>query len=319
MPARKPLVYLLAGGATLIVATLALQPFRRSSYLRQQTSSQMQMALREAAPEAPSPASFSDLQQSAHKTSAGSDSSERLASSATVAPTILEAMASGAKLIRTGNVVIEVGAFDEAFAQLQRVVNDNGGYIANLSARSHVKGMAQGTIQIRVLPARYFQTLDALRGLGKVVEEGVSTQDITREFADLESRIKHKREVEARMREIFKGHATTMDSLIRVERELASIGEDLERMEGERRYFQQLTSLSTITVELREQAVPLKLPNSSLFAPLREAATEGFEALVKASAAALYACILLGPFALLGWAVWKGIRRSREKASANAT
>jgi hypothetical protein len=315
MPARKTLIYLLAGGAALTVATLGLQPFRRATFERQKVSA---LQVQDAAPEAPAPlepAQFAENHKSARKMTRDGESGAPLSSSATVAPTVLEAMASGAKLVRTGNVVIEVSAFDDAFAQLQRIVSDQGGYIANLSARSHVKGMAQGTIQIRVLPARYFQTLDALRSLGKVVEEGVSTQDITREFADLESRIKHKREVEARMREIFKGHATTMDSLIRAERELASVGEDLERMEGERRYFQQLTSLSTITVDLREQAVPLKSPSPSLFAPLREAVTEGFSALVKVSGAALYACILLGPYALLGWAVWRNIRRFRETRS----
>ncbi len=222
------------------------------------------------------------------------------------------AMIASQKLIRTGRLTLEVKLFDEAFAKLQRIASENGGYIADIKANRQDRGLASGTVVVRVQPTRYFQTLDALRAIGRVEQVGVNTQDVTKEFADLEARLTNKRQLESRMREILRTRSAKMEDLLLAEQQLSQVTEQIEQMEGERRYFQQMVSLSTITVELHEAFVPTKAAEPAkpgLFAPVAVAARSSIELLVQLLALLVSAVVFLAPWVILGAGAWAAIRR----------
>jgi hypothetical protein len=227
------------------------------------------------------------------------------------------AMIATQKLIRTGQVSLEVKLFDEAFAKLQRIASENGGYIADIKANRQDQGRASGTVVVRVQPNRYFQSLDALRTIGKVEHEGVNTQDVTREYADLEARLTNKRRLEARMRELLSTRAAKMGDLLEAEQQLSQVTEQIEQMEGQKRYFQQMVSMSTITVELHEPLVVTKLQKPGLFAPVAVAASNSIELLVQFLALLVSALVFLAPWLVLGTGTWVAIRRLaiRRKAA----
>ncbi len=229
------------------------------------------------------------------------------------------AMIASQKLIRTGQLSLEVKLFDEAFAKLQRIATENGGYIADINANRQDQGRASGTVVVRVQPSRYFQTLDALRTIGKLEQEGVNTQDVTKEFADLEARLTNKKQLETRMREILRTRAATMDDLFAAERQLSQVTEQIEQMEGQRRYFLQMVSMSTISVELHEPLVATKAiepEKPGLFAPVAVAARSSVELLVQLLALLVSALVFLAPWLVVGAGTWAAIRRmaSRRKA-----
>lgn len=233
------------------------------------------------------------------------------------------AMLASQKLIRTGQLSLEVKLFDEAFAKLQHIASENGGYIAEIKANRQDQGRASGTVMVRVQPTRYFQTLDALRIIGKVEQEGVATQDVTREFADLEARLTNKRQLESRMREILRTRASKMEDLLEAEQQLSRVTEQIEQMEGQRRYFQQMVSMSTITVELHEPLVftkAIEAPKPGLFAPVAVAARSSVELLVQLLALLVSALVFLSPWLILGAGTWVAIRRmvTRRKAQQGA-
>lgn len=222
------------------------------------------------------------------------------------------AMIASQMLIRTGQLSLEVKLFDEAFAKLQRVASENGGYVADIRANRQDQGRASGTVVVRVLPNRYFQTLDALRTIGKVEQESVNTQDITKEYADLEARLTNKRQLEARMREILRTRASKMEDLLAAEQQLSSVTEQIEQMEGQRRYFRQMVSMSTITVELHEPLLitkALEPKKPGLFAPVAVAARQSVELLVQLLALVVSALVFLAPWLVLGTGTWMAVRR----------
>lgn len=230
----------------------------------------------------------------------------------------LEAMATSQKLIRTGALTLEVKAFDAALGRLQQIASEQGGYIADLRANRKEAGQAQGTVVVRVAPARYFTALDQLRGLGKVEAEGIQTQDVTRAYADLEARLKNKRELEARMREILRTRTDKISDLLQVEGQLSQVTEEIERMEGERRYYQQMTGLSTITLEVHEPFVPppaLEIQAPPLWAPIRQAFRDSLAGLVQATALAVSALVFFLPWALLAWLGWRVFRKFRPSSA----
>ena len=103
-------------------------------------------------------------------------------------------------------------------------------------------------------PGTLLQLGYRLRKLGRVRGEGIQTQDVTRAYADLETRLKVKRETVGRLREILIRQTGKVTEVLAVEREIARVVEEIEQAEGERRYFDNQVSLSTLTLSLFEPA-----------------------------------------------------------------
>jgi hypothetical protein len=94
--------------------------------------------------------------------------------------------------------------------------------------------------------------LDDLDALALVPESrNVTATDVTEEYVDLDARLGVKRALEARYLQLVQSAATTGEAL-EVERSLSAVREDIERIEGRRRYLASRVELSTITVTLHE-------------------------------------------------------------------
>ncbi|HEV8253158.1 MAG TPA: DUF4349 domain-containing protein [Vicinamibacteria bacterium] len=219
------------------------------------------------------------------------------------------------KLIRTGQMTLEVASFEQAAARVAAIAESYGGYLAESQASRGAQDRQQGSITLRVPAERFGAAFAALKGLGKVQMENVSTQDITKAYADLETRLSVKRDTAERLREILRGRAARLSDVLEAERELARVTEEIERMEGERRYYDQQVALSTITVALHElQAVV----GPSAFAPLRQALRESLEVLSTSMAAMVYVTAFLAPWVAVVLLVWASVRAVRRRRAARA-
>ena len=159
---------------------------------------------------------------------------------------------SSLKLIRTASVNVEVAQFKAAIDEVTRAVQQLGGYVSDRTSRDNGAGREEGTITVRVPADRFEGAMSALRALGRVTAEQVNTQDVTKAYADLETRLKVKRETASRLREILVRQTGKVSEVLEVEREIGRVVEEIEQAEGERRYYDNLVSLSTITLNLRE-------------------------------------------------------------------
>lgn len=164
------------------------------------------------------------------------------------------AVTDALKLIRTGSLEIEVADFAAAVDEAARTVTSLGGYVSDRQSNDEGAGRRRGQITLRIPAARFDGAIGALRKLGRVRGEGVQTQDVTRAYADLETRLLVKRETVARLREILIRQTGKVSEVLAVEREIARVVEEIERAEGERRYFDNQVSLSTLTLSLFEPA-----------------------------------------------------------------
>src|SRR6202011_3293944 len=106
----------------------------------------------------------------------------------------------------------------------------------------------------RVPASQFNASVEEIRHVGgdlsKVRQEKISGQDVTEEYIDVEARIKTKKALEAQFLEIMKQAHKVSDAL-EVQSELANVRTDIERMEGRRRYLDNQSSLSTISVTLQ--------------------------------------------------------------------
>lgn len=156
------------------------------------------------------------------------------------------------KLIFTATLRIETPDFRAAAEQAGRAAMALGGYVSDRQSSEDGRGRERGQITLRVPSGNFDGALSALKKLGRVKSEGVQTQDVTKAYADLETRLKVKRETATRLREILTRQTGKVSEVLEVEREIARVVEEIEQAEGERRYFDNQVSLSTITLFLHE-------------------------------------------------------------------
>ena len=224
----------------------------------------------------------------------------------------LEAMAAARKLIRTGQLALEVADYASAAAKAAQVAESHGGYLAESHSTHGARDTRQGNLTLRVASSQFEAAFSELKQLGKARSEGMGTQDITKAYADLETRLRVKRDAESRIRDILRNRTAKLADVLEAERELTRLIEEIEQMEGERRYYDQQVSLSTITVALSE---PQPILETGGLEPIREAIHGAVEVLSRSLATIIYAVVFLSPWLLSGWILWKLLRLARRRRS----
>lgn len=183
---------------------------------------------------------------------AGKEAPRPMATPAALAPTPGPRMGSALKLIFTAALEIEVVVFRAAADQAGRTAVALGGYVSDRQSSQDGRGRERGRITLRIPSVKFDGAVGVLKNLGRVTSEGLQTQDVTKAYADLETRLAVKREAAARLREILTRQTGKVSEVLEVEREIARVVEEIEQAEGERRYFDNQVALSTITLSLHE-------------------------------------------------------------------
>ena len=223
----------------------------------------------------------------------------------------LEAAAAARKLIRTGRIVLEVPSFARASDEVARIAARHGGYVSDAQSSRGEQGKERGTLTIRVAADRFEAAMQALKALGRLRSEAVSTQDVTKAYMDVETRLRVKRETAERLREILRTRTGKLSDVLEAEREVSRVTEEIEQLEGERRYYDQQIALSTIAVELLEPAAAI---SGGALQPIRDALAAALE-VASESVGAMIVGLAAGLPWLLGlWVLWKllGLLRRRS-------
>ncbi|MCW2972751.1 MAG: hypothetical protein JWN72_1024 [Thermoleophilia bacterium] len=175
----------------------------------------------------------------------------------TAAPTTgLAAPDLDAHVIRTASVQLRAGkgAFEDAWGGAQATAGAFGGYVTASSRSGSGSDARSATIVLRVPAARFDAAVARLRKLDGVKVEGldISSQDASEEYVDTASRLKHDRAVEARLLSLL-ADTKGVSEVLAVQARLDQVQEQIEVSAGRVRYLDQMTSMSTIDVTLRQQ------------------------------------------------------------------
>ena len=102
-------------------------------------------------------------------------------------------------LIRSAKLTVITKDFDDARAQMETVVRTARGYVDDLSV-SGKKGKGRSlSAKLRIPSIRFDDGLKALRTLGQPQNELQSSDDVSRQFADLNARLANSRNTEQRL------------------------------------------------------------------------------------------------------------------------
>ncbi len=159
------------------------------------------------------------------------------------------------KIIRSGEMEFEIEAFDSAVAKIDAIAAEEQGVIATVNSEKLPNGKVRGSVVIRVPPERLSTLIIKLRALGDLKSQRLGSEDITKQYTDLESRLRAARTMEERLLRIIKEGKGEIKDLLLAEKELGEWRTKIEVAEGEKRYYDNLVSLSTLTITLFEKEI----------------------------------------------------------------
>jgi hypothetical protein len=160
------------------------------------------------------------------------------------------------KIIRNAEMTLETDTPSEGQRKIAAIAEAHGGFVVTSDARQNqtsrdTKPEMIVTVVARVPATQFNAALDEIRALGnRVQQEKITGQDVTEEYLDLEARLRAKQALEAQFLEIMKQAKSVTDAL-EVQRQLSDVRAEIERLEGRRRFLENQSSLSTITVTLQ--------------------------------------------------------------------
>jgi uncharacterized protein DUF4349 len=223
----------------------------------------------------------------------------------------INAMTSGAPamVIRTGQAFVEVEKLDPAVLKIRQLVAQVGGYVANSSMSGGRDQIRQASIEIKLPSAKYDEAVSSLSAIGKVETVNSNAQDVGEEYVDITARVTNARRLEERLINLLANRTGKLDEVLRVERELARVREEIERYEGRLRYLSARASMSTLVINAHEPA-PLigNQPGENPIGAAVRRAWDNFVSLLAALIASLGILIPLGALAgggLIGYRRWK--------------
>ncbi|HWL40866.1 MAG TPA: DUF4349 domain-containing protein [Gemmatimonadaceae bacterium] len=216
-------------------------------------------------------------------------------------------------MIRTGQAFIEVEQLDPAVLKVRQLAVQVGGFIANSSIIGGREQIRQATFEIKIPAPKYDEAVGSLSQIGKVETVSSSAQDVGEEFVDITARVTNARRLEERLISLLANRTGKLDEVLRVERELARVREEIERYEGRMRYLSARVAMSTLTLTIHEPGPLLgNNPGDNPIGAAVRRAWRNFVGLIAGLIASLGILIPLGALAALAWI---GYRRWRKDAT----
>jgi Domain of unknown function (DUF4349) len=217
------------------------------------------------------------------------------------------------KLIKTGTIELESADVDELLRRLDGVVVSHQGLFDSKDVRTDDDGDAESASVILRVPVDQFDaTVDDIAGLGTLVREETSTEDVTTRVADIDARVASAQQSIAQLQELF-GRAERLRDVIALESELARRQADLESLRAQQRSLSRQTTLSTIHVSVeRAEGETVDDEDRAGFFDGLESGWSGLVAFVRGAAHVLGLMLPLGALAVVvGAGAWIVTRRLR--------
>lgn len=173
-----------------------------------------------------------------------------------------KAAASDQKIIQNLSYQIETLEFDKSVETIQKLCDELGGYIQESSVDGNGAvdrvSMRYAYFVLRIPREKLNQMKDSAEAIGTVRNFSTTSENVTEQYFDTESRLKSLRAQEERLLEMMKGTGT-MEDMIEVERALADVTYQIEQLTGELKRYDSLVDYSTVSINLQEVVKPTEI------------------------------------------------------------
>jgi Domain of unknown function (DUF4349) len=169
-------------------------------------------------------------------------------------PGVPNALPADQRIIKTGEVAIEVETVSTALARVRALAVELGGYVGDSQAGTLDQS---ATLTLRIPATRFGDALVALHELdGEVIAEATREQDVTSQIVDLEARIANLEASEASYR-LLLDRAERIEDVLAVQSRLDEVRGQIEQLKAQLENVSGQADLSTLTVTLIPRPQPI--------------------------------------------------------------
>ena len=217
------------------------------------------------------------------------------------------------KVIKTALMEMEAekGDYVRIKQDAVAIASAAGGYVEGESASRDDEGLTYATLTLRIPADRFDEVAVEVSALGEVVSNQVSTNDVSAEYVDLESRLRHLQAEESFYLSLI-GKAQTIQEMITIREHLDSIQLEKEQVQGRMNFLDQQAGFSTLTLSVDEIA-PDEEEGESFWDSVGDAFKSFGRGMAKLAVGLFYALPYLVILAVIIAVVWIVVRRSRNE------
>ncbi len=211
-------------------------------------------------------------------------------------------------VVFTARLELEVEDLESAIDAVRLLAESHGGFVATEKTRSE-----SGFITVRVPQRVFHDAVAEIEELGVVQSRDLQGEDVTEEYVDLGSQLVNLERQEQRLLDIME-MGTTVESVLKVEKELERVRGSIESIKGRMNYLESRVELATVTVylNLEEEEPEIQFawfPKVDWSVPVKA----GFSVLFSVAQGMITMAIVVGPFVVLGIAGLRGYRHLKTR------
>jgi len=163
-------------------------------------------------------------------------------------------------IIRNASLSLVVPDTEAALDEINGLVDELGGYVVDSSTYQYQEGL-RASITLRIPAESLDVALERVRGLAtEVRNEHISGQDVTEEYVDRQSSLRHLEATEERLLE-FLEEAEDTEAALAVYEQLRQVEAEIEHVKGRIQYLEQSAAMATVNLDIvpDELAQPIQV------------------------------------------------------------
>lgn len=218
------------------------------------------------------------------------------------------------KIIKSGDMTIEVGDIKTAQEKIQNFVKNNKAYIQN-ERFSNAETQTTLSMEIRIPNQNFDNLINSFSDeIGSISEKNIRVQDVTEEYTDVSIRLKNKLAYLEKYRDLLKRSASTKD-LLEIQEKIRGLEEEIESSEGRLRYIDDQVNYSTLDLTLiREKPRNTVTSKIGFGSRLVDSVANGWNIFVNffLGVVSLWPFLFIIPIIIFFWRKWRKRKSIKE-------
>ncbi|AZA55605.1 DUF4349 domain-containing protein [Chryseobacterium sp. G0201] len=215
------------------------------------------------------------------------------------------------KIIKSGEMRIQVGDIKKAQNQTSEILNKNQAYVQKEEFRN-TDTDENLSLTIRVPHKNFDALINSFSDeMGSVLSKNISSDDVTEEYTDVSIKLANKKIYLEKYRDMLKSAATTKD-ILEIQENIRDLEDEIDVSEGRLRFIDDRVNYSTLNLNLYKEKVRSSATSKIGFGSrFGDSITEGWNSFVSfvLGIISFWPFFLLIPLLIFLWRKWKARRK----------
>ena len=217
------------------------------------------------------------------------------------------------KIIKNGDLDIQVGDIKKTHQQVNEIVKNNNAYVQ--TERFNNTDIDEKQFFIIRVPHKNFDALinSFSNGIGSVLSKNIASDDVTEEYTDVSIKLANKKIYLEKYRDMLRSAKTTKD-MLEIQENIRELEDEIDVAEGRLRFIDDRVNYSTLNLMLYKEKVRSSATSKIGFGNrFGDSFTEGWNSFVAffLGIISLWPFFLLIPIVILVWKKWRN-RKKKE-------